>query len=411
MSQPATTGEQIPDPREALERFVLDNEDLARLEELTSQFNFFEAVGMVWQEIRHSHFLAWLLNPAQNHGLGDSFLKAFLTKTSVKARVCGIEGTISPVDVDVWDLSGTEVRREWKNIDITLVDQARKFVCVIENKVHSGEHGDQLERYREVIRREFPNYTHHYVLLNITGDPPSDSEHYVGVTYDEVCQVIERLLKMRASSIGDEVTIALSHYVTMIRRRVMPDAEIQELCGRIYRKHQAALDLIYEHRPDRQGEIADVLLKMIEADPAFTLDVSHKATVIRFVPDSWKDRPKLQQAQGWTKTRRILLFEFFNSTSWVYANALALALTLGPGDENVRRQIYEAAEKTGSPFTPSPKGLHRRHQFLFWKEILQPADYDDLDLEAIQSRLQEAWSAFKSDDLPRIKQVIDQLFS
>src|SRR3989304_2551342 len=146
-SQPETTAEQGPDPREALEKFVLDNEEFARLEERTSQFNIFEALGIVGQEIRHSNFLAWLLNPAQNHGLGDSFLKDFLLKTSVAARELGI-GTISPVDVDVWDLSATEVRREGKNIDITLLDESNKFVCVIEKKVHSGEHGNQLERYR-----------------------------------------------------------------------------------------------------------------------------------------------------------------------------------------------------------------------------------------------------------------------
>ena len=127
-------GGREPDPKEALEAFVLDNEDLARLEERANQFNIFEAVGIVRQEIRHSHFLAWLMNPSQNHGLGDAFLKGFLFKTSVKARERPIE-TISPLDVDVWDLSGTEVRREWKNIDITLLEEARKFVCVIENKI------------------------------------------------------------------------------------------------------------------------------------------------------------------------------------------------------------------------------------------------------------------------------------
>ena len=38
-----TSGEEGPDPRKALEKPVLDNEDLARLEELTRQFNIFEA--------------------------------------------------------------------------------------------------------------------------------------------------------------------------------------------------------------------------------------------------------------------------------------------------------------------------------------------------------------------------------
>lgn len=405
-SQPETTGEQGPDPREALEKFVLDNEELARLEELTSQFNIFEALGIVRQEIRHSNFLAWLMNPAQTHGLGDSFLKGFLLKTSVEARMLGID-TISPVDVDVWDLTETEIRREWKNIDITLLEEPKKFVCVIENKVHSGEHSDQLRRYRCAVEREFPDYTRHYVLLNVTREKPSDSKYYVGVTYDEVCDVIERLLKMRASTIGADVATALSHYVTMIRRRVMPDREIQELCRRIYRKHQAALDLIYEHRPDRQAEIRGFLLKMINEDPAFTLDVSDK-TWIRFHPVSW-GRPELKVGQGWTKTRMIVLFQFANSSQW-NPNSLGLDLHIGPGDENVRRQIYEAATKAGSPFTPSPNGLADKWVPLFWKEILPTADYDDPDFEKIQSRVQEAWSAFKSNELPLMINLIDQAF-
>jgi hypothetical protein len=405
-SQPETTGEEGPDPREALEKFVLDSEELARLDELTSQFNIFEALGLVRQEIRHSNFLAWLMNPAQTHGLGDSFLKGFLFKTSVKARMPGIEKTISPVDVDVWDLTETEIRREWKNIDILLVENAKRFICVIENKIYSSEHSDQLCRYRKVVEREFPDYTRHYVLLNVSGEEPSDSKYYVGVTYDEVCDVIERLLKMRASAIGDDVATALSHYVTMIRRRVMPDMEIQKLCRRIYSKHRAALDLIYEHRPDRQAEIRDALLEMIETDPDFTLDVSDK-TWIRFYPVSW-GRSELQRGT-WDKSAMMVLFQFQNSSQW-NPNSLGLGLWVGPGDENVRRQIYEAATKAGSPFTPSPKVLSGKWVNLFWKEILSSADYNDLDLEAIQSRLQEAWSAFKSNELPLMIKLIDQAF-
>ena len=408
-SQPNDSTEEGVSPkvqREALERFVLDNADLMRLEERTSQFNIFEALGIVRQEIRHSNFLAWLMNPAQTHGLGDSFLKGFLLKTSVTARQLGIE-TISPIDVDVWDLSATEARREWKNIDITLLDESRKFVCVIENKVRSSEHSDQLRRYREIVETEFPDYTRHYVLLNVNGEEPSDGDYYVGVTYDEVCDIIVRLLKMRASTIGDDVATALSHYVTMVRRRVMPDREIQELCRRIYRKHQVALDLIFDHRPDRQAEIGAFLLDMIETDPEFTLDVSNK-TFIRFLPVSW-DRPELQVAQGYTRTGRLLLFEFFISSQW-NPNSLRLRLTLGPGDENVRRQIYEAATKSGSPLEPDPRGLSTKWMKLLWKEILQPDDYDDLDFEEIQSRLKEEWSSFKSSELPLIRDVIERVF-
>ena len=187
----------------------------------------------------------------------------------------------------------------------------------------------------------------------------------------------------------------------------MPDTEIQELCRRIYRKHQLALDLIYEHRPDRQAEMRDALLKMIEADSDFTLDRSSK-DFIRFHPVSWA-RPELQRSRGWTRTGMILLFEFWNSSRW-NPNSLFLRLTLGPGDESVRRQIWEAATRAGSPFTLDERGLAAKWLGLFRKEILSGADYDDLDLETIQSRVQEAWSAFKSNELPRIREVIDQVF-
>jgi hypothetical protein len=61
-----------------LEDFVVGNVDLQRLEILLRKFNLFEALKLVWVEVRHSDFLAYLLDPQQNHGLRDSFLKALL---------------------------------------------------------------------------------------------------------------------------------------------------------------------------------------------------------------------------------------------------------------------------------------------------------------------------------------------
>ena len=52
--------------RKALEAFVVDNHELEQLEDLLIQFNIFEAVGAVWQELRHSDFLAFLPDPQQN---------------------------------------------------------------------------------------------------------------------------------------------------------------------------------------------------------------------------------------------------------------------------------------------------------------------------------------------------------
>ena len=55
-----------------LQELIVNNPDLEKLEGLLDRFNLFEALGIVRQEIRHSDFLAFLLDPRQNHGL-DSY--------------------------------------------------------------------------------------------------------------------------------------------------------------------------------------------------------------------------------------------------------------------------------------------------------------------------------------------------
>lgn len=66
--------EEIPTPyseeveaQGVLEAFVVENPELEELEALLSQFNLFEAIGAVRMEVRHSDFLAFLLDPSQKH--------------------------------------------------------------------------------------------------------------------------------------------------------------------------------------------------------------------------------------------------------------------------------------------------------------------------------------------------------
>jgi hypothetical protein len=65
---------------ELLTQFVMNNTELEQLEDHLHQFNIFEAIGMHKQELRHSAFLSFLLDPRQPHGLGDDFLKKVLQR-------------------------------------------------------------------------------------------------------------------------------------------------------------------------------------------------------------------------------------------------------------------------------------------------------------------------------------------
>ena len=139
---------------QALERFVVENDDLLALEEQIGRFNIFDALGITRVEIRHSNYLAWLLTPGESHGQGDLFLKTLLMDILRKARQQEVEPPVSPVELDGADVQGVEIRREWHNIDLLFVSVEHRFVIAVENKVDSGEHSDQLQRYEDAVAKE-----------------------------------------------------------------------------------------------------------------------------------------------------------------------------------------------------------------------------------------------------------------
>jgi hypothetical protein len=176
-SDPDSTDES---DRRALEALVVDNPDLARLEALLDRFNILEALGVVRRELSHSHFLAYLLDPRQPHGLGDTFATQLLQAILREHR--GRDLPVTPLDFDLWDLGGMTVEREWRNIDILLAHEGHRLVVLIENKIDTTEHSDQLQRYHEIVRERYPGWRLLALYLTPTGEAPSH-EAYLSVSY------------------------------------------------------------------------------------------------------------------------------------------------------------------------------------------------------------------------------------
>ncbi len=381
--------------RKALEAFVVDNRDLERLEDLLSQFNIFEAIGAVWQELRHSDFLAFLLDPQENHGLGDVFLKRLLQKIWVDVDRSTIP--ISPIDLDMWSLDEIFVRREWQNIDILLEDETHQLAIIIENKIGTGEHSDQLERYYQQVCHLHSNWKNIFGLyLTPDGEQPSHRA-YLPINYELVCTLLENLANSRASTLGTDVLTAIKHYTQMLRRHIVENTEIDELCLRIYQKHRRALDLIYERRPDRQETIRMFLFKLIEAEPELILDDSGK-TSIRFSVKDW-EVPILKQGKGWTPSGRILLFQFTNSI-----DKLKLALYIGPGPENTRQELFEFAHKQ-PPLKPQ-KTLSKLWSVIYSRSFATSRPYEEMSEDEIEAEISDHWKNFVQKDLSKIVAAI-----
>jgi hypothetical protein len=384
------------DNKKALEALVVDNPDLERLEALLDHFNIFEAIGAVQQELRHSDVLAFLLNPSQNHGLGDIFVKRLLQKSFIDNP----DLQVTPIDLDLWELSELEVRREWQNVDILLIDSEHRMVVIIENKIRSGEHSNQLERYRREVSRHYPGWHLLSLFLTPEGDPPSNEE-YITISYNLICELVETLVESRKSTLGPDVLTLLTHYTQMLRRHIVSESEIAILCRRIYRKHQRAIDLIYEYRPDLQEEIKELLEDVISNESRVILDHGSK-TYIRFSPVEW-ETPVLLAGKGWTASGRMLLFQFANRP-----NHLNLHLVLGPGPLETRQKIFEIAQTHKPPFKPAFKALGKNHNTIFQRSILTANTLEGTSLEDLEDEIRNKWQQFLDKDLPSIHKILKE---
>ena len=293
-------------PQRALEAFVdaEQNPDLPRLESLLTHFNLFEAVGVVRHELRHSDFLAYLLNPSQHHGLGADFLKELL-----QAVLLTTEGdsAVSPSDLDAWDMSQAVVQREWHHIDILVIDDVNRFAVLIENKVDTGEHSDQLNRYYAEFHSHYPGYKVVALFLTPDGEAPTSSD-YQGVSYTLICEVIEKIVKDNRGALNGEIVMVLEHYAQMLRRHIVSDSDVAELCRSIYHKHRQALDLIFEHRPNQQAQIREYVKTLISKQPGLT-SPSYGKVWVNFNLQEWEDSLTARGLSLHTKVYPYLSFQ------------------------------------------------------------------------------------------------------
>jgi hypothetical protein len=383
------------DDIEALENFILKNADLQKLEAELSKFNIFEAIGMVHQEIRHSHFLAFLLNPSETHGLEDVFLKRLLMEVLSGAN----SAPLNLIEIDVADLSNTFVQTEWHSIDILIVNESSRLTITVENKIDSREHSNQLARYRDTILRNYPEYRHMFMFLTPDEMPPSD-ENYIPISYGLVANTLDEVLAMRESMIGTDVASLIKHYTMMLRRHIVGESEIAELCQKIYRRHQRALDLIFEHRPDVRAEIRDYLTALITADGRFIFDKCSKSD-IRFLPAAWDNHQVLMMGEGWTPSGRILLFQFYN-----YTDRLELNLWIGPGQETVREALYRFASENRHFHLDSRKP--KKWNSIYTKRIASSQQLNGSTFDDLKQQIDNFWHHFTTTDLPTIMQAIEQ---
>lgn len=245
--------------KQQLQNLLLDYENLRKLDKWKNKINLFRVLGISQTEIRHSNLLAWLLDPRGNHQLGNAVLREFLRDIIVNGQVNEC------FELLLSNQNDFIVRREWKHIDILLISYATKTVIAIENKVNARESKTQLNRYRNILEEEFKReerWAHVYLFLTPDGDEPSDANWDI-LTYEDIVGDIERALQ--GLDLLPEVKLLIENYLDVLRREIMKDNELVDLCNEIYQKHKTALELIWDNITDSTSEeIAKELTKSLQ---------------------------------------------------------------------------------------------------------------------------------------------------
>lgn len=394
--------------QKALQDLVLDP-DLEHLEDLLAEFNLFRVLGIERGEVQHSRFLAWLLNPRETHGLGDYFVRHFLKEA---AKVAGGAFPVpTPIDVDGWNLGDVEVFTERHRIDILLVSEGDGFACPIENKIGSGEHSEQLRRYLETVWAEYEHLKPFPIFLTPEGIEPEnteDREHWVPLDYGTVDSILQRVLERRRSSLSVDVASFLEQYTHSLGRHVLTTShsDIEELAFQIYRKHGAAIDLIAKGQPNIQTTAWN-FVDTAMAEHALELGPdTHTRSYHRYYSPLLDEIPDLMKGKGWTKSGRVVLFEF------KYHENMRLDLVIGPAPEDSE----EARRRVDACLLQSQLSMRTRRQLagkwsIVWsKPILSKQDMSPLNPDIAKPKIDLAIKDFYANDYLRLVNAIRQEF-
>ena len=389
----------MSEEKEILEKFILNNPDLEKLEGMLSEFNLFETLNLVHAEIRHSNVLAWLLNPNENHGLGKNFLNIFI-KWFVSENKTIIDG-LNVFDIEMFNYNDVEIRREWKNIDIVIIikEEEKNIVVAIENKIKCSQHANQLKKYREIIEKEFQYFEKLFIFLTPENTIPID-ETWINFNYITVSELLDNTIKYKKDTLNENILNFIEHYNIILKRYIVGNSEIEKVCLQIYKKHKAALDLIFQYKPDILSYISELLQVLINSNNELILENSGK-TAIRFTTKVIDNKiPRI--SEGWLKSKRLVVYEFFN-----IENRLALRLYIGPGQKDYREKLFAYLFQRKELFTLTSRTLRKKYHCVYQKEFLKKKDFEEKEFEDLEKIIKAKWNDFLKDHMKVIDKYIE----
>lgn len=306
-----------------IKEFMLNLQCFDELTPYTDKLNIFKILKIQNMEIRHSNFLAWLLDVSESHNLRDKFISNLLSETIKKNKEF--------FNVNDWillDYTNEKVIREWKgktdskksdslDLLIEINNKTNKRLIAIENKVYSNESNGQTAKYREAIEsnEKYKDYKKMYIFLTRYGEEPEDSDWTI-LTYSEIKNILENILK--SCKLDDKVSMIIDDYIKILKEITMDNKELEQICTKIYNQYKEELKIIFDYKIDDVAEMANYLkdtLKKLSSQDNSNIIYDEKfnsgVTYVRFATKNLNEKLGCANNSNncWNNNQRYL-FEF-----------------------------------------------------------------------------------------------------
>lgn len=316
----------------------LKDERVKRLEIALHNPNIFEILQLQHYEIRHSNFLAWLLDPNGNHGLGDAFLKHFLLDVLKDER--SVNKKVS--DINKLKNQKCKVYRELENIDLVIAFD--DLVIAIENKIKSKEHSNQLEKYIKVIEERFVGKDPVFVFLTPSATAASLPDRYISYGYDSIVQYLSSILAIN-QSLSPKVRMIINDYIESMNRNVLGVSPETQEAMEIYREHKELIDFIYKSRSNLLLELRQEIVNELP-DLEWTHVGSANKTHIRMV--SKKEISNLSESIK----KRQQIGEFYRIELYFWVNQeiveVSFILPKNPDSPEIEKDLRKICKYSGN---------------------------------------------------------------
>jgi hypothetical protein len=225
--------------------------------------NLWHILGISRKEVLVTRFLAWLFDPSQEHGIGDSFLKAFLIRVLKSEQ--GKSTNLRPVEIEVADLSDAKIETEsylgGRRCDILISTAKKKFLVLIENKVVAKESDHQTQDYFEKCDEYYPadKYPNRIFVFLTPNEVEAGYEKFIAVSYKEVLTALDIILKH--SHLDEHIRMIIQQFRENIQRGITMDQKTSDLIQDIYTQYGEILEYILQNVDVRskQGEDEEIV--------------------------------------------------------------------------------------------------------------------------------------------------------